>query len=156
PPPPPPPPPPHPPPPPPPPPPTPPPPPPLEITWIPFDGGISKEKIKQQEIKIAQLDRKINSLGDSVSLEVSDAYNSFLQADQAVLTAQMEQQIADQNYNLLQMQFEQGAITDRALADSKFTFRQDTVKYEKALFDYLLSKVRLMQVSGIPIRVEDI
>ncbi|MEI6156762.1 MAG: TolC family protein [Atribacterota bacterium] len=128
----------------------------LEITWIPFDGGISKEKIKQQEIKIAQLDRKINSLGDSVSLEVSDAYNSFLQADQAVLTAQMEQQIADQNYNLLQMQFEQGAITDRALADSKFTFRQDTVKYEKALFDYLLSKVRLMQVSGIPIRVEDI
>ncbi len=128
----------------------------LEVTWVPFDGGISEEKKKQQEIKIAQLERKLNTLPDSLSLEVLDAYDRLLQTDQAVLSAQLEKQIADESYRIQKQQFDAGYITDRTLKESELSLHDATVKYDKALYEYILAKVQLYQAAGKPILLDDL
>ena len=128
----------------------------LEVTWVPFDGGISEEKKKQQEIKIAQLERKLNTLPDSLSLEVLDAYDRLLQTDQAVLSAQLEKQIADESYRIQKQQFDAGYITDRTLKESELSLHDAVVKYDKALYEYILAKVQLYQAAGKPILLDDL
>jgi len=128
----------------------------LEITWIPFDGGISKERKKQQEIIIAQIERKLNTLPDTITLEVFDSYNAFLQSEQAVLSAQLEKQIAEESYHIQQQQFQAGFITDRTLKESELAFHNATLNYQKAMYDYILSKVSLYRTAGKIIVIDEL
>jgi len=128
----------------------------LEVTWIPFDGGISKERKQQQEIILAQIERKLKALPDSITLEVFDAYQLFLQSDQAVLTAQLEKQIAEETYRLQSQQYQAGFISDRTLKESELTRESATLNYQKALYDYILSKAQLYRVAGKKNLVEEL
>lgn len=128
----------------------------LEVTWIPFDGGISKEQKQQQEIILAQIERKLNALPDSITLEVFDAYQLFLQSDQAALTAQLEKQIAEETYRLQQQQYQAGFITDRTLNESELALESANLNYQKAIYDYILSKAQLYRVAGKKIVVEEL
>jgi len=128
----------------------------LEITWIPFDGGISEEKKKQQEIKITQLERKLNTLPESITLEVLDAYDTFLQSDQAVLITQLEKQIAEESFKIQKQQFEAGLITDRTLKESELALYDAGIKHERAFYDYILSKVQLYRTAGKSIIIDDL
>ena len=128
----------------------------LEVTWIPFDGGIAKERKQQQEIILAQIERKLKALPDSITLEVFDAYQLFLQSDQAVLTAQLEKQIAEETYRLQSQQYQAGFISDRTLKESELTLESAILNYQKALYDYILSKAQLYRVAGKKILVEEL
>lgn len=128
----------------------------LEVTWIPFDGGISQEQKQQQQIILAQIERKLQALPDSITLEVFEAYNLFLQSDQAALTAQLEKQIAEETYRLQQQQYQAGFITDRTLKESELAREKANLNYQKAIYNYILSKAQLYQVAGKKIIIEEL
>lgn len=128
----------------------------LEVTWIPFDGGISQERKQQQEIILAQIERKLQALPDSITLEVLDAYQLFIQSDQVTLTAQLEMQIAEETYRLQSQQYQAGFITDRTLKESELALESAKLDYQKAVYGFILSKAQLYQIAGKEIVVEEL
>ena len=128
----------------------------LEVTWIPFDGGISKERKQQQEIILAQIERKLQALPDSITLEVLDAYQLFIQSDQDTLTAQLEMQIAEETYRLQSQQYQAGFITDRTLKESELALENAKLNYQKAVYTFILSKAQLFKVAGKEIVIEEL
>jgi len=98
----------------------------------------------------------LQALPDSITLEVFEAYNLFLQSDQAALTAQLEKQIAEETYRLQQQQYQAGFITDRTLKESELAREKANLNYQKAIYNYILSKAQLYQVAGKKIIIEEL
>ena len=65
-------------------------------------------------------------------------------------------QIAEETYRLQSQQYQAGFITDRTLKESELALESAKLNYQKAVYDYILSKAQLYRVAGKEIVIEEL
>lgn len=128
----------------------------VAVSWTPLDGGATRERILQAQLKTQQLQRALENQKQAVYLDVLQAYNAFTAAEGALRVAQTGVDLAAQALQATQRQLQAGAATGRQADQAAYQLAQAQAAYQSALMDYILAKARLMQASAMPIHVEEL
>jgi outer membrane protein TolC len=113
-----------------------------------FDGGRTKERIKQAELLVNQLNEDQKRIREDALLEVEAAYYDYL--DQKDLLKNVEVQY---NYHKVYLEATQarmraGFATVKDVLDAQTLLTQSEIERERIKSDLYLGEIKLLQVTG--------
>ncbi|HHY46083.1 MAG TPA: TolC family protein [Firmicutes bacterium] len=127
----------------------------LDISWTPFDGGISKEKEREARITVTQMERQIREQESQLALSVRQAYNDLKAAQDAVLNTETSLRLAQENLRIIELRRQGGYATDRDVKQADLAVLQARINNEFAIYDCILAEARLRRAAGQPFGVEE-
>jgi len=128
--------------------------------WSPFSylglklnvpiSGLYKSRTSIQEYKLkgAQTDLLLQQKTADINYEIQNATTSLRNAGQNMSTAKHNYQLSQNIYGIQQQQYKSGALLYRNLLDTERSLSTAEQNYIKAVYDYLLAKMKYQQALG--------
>lgn len=91
----------------------------LDLSWTPFDGGLSKGVVKEAQANSAIAQAELNSARQNVVSDVSQAYLNLRTAEQSVLTADAQVANAEESVRLAEGRYRAGVGTFIEVTDAQ-------------------------------------
>ena len=116
-----------------------------------FDSGSTRSQVRQAEYAVIVAQEQARQTGDTVSLEVRDAYLSMKEAEKRIDTSKVAVNQAEEDFRIAQVRYTAGVGTNLDVMDAELAFAQAKTNYTQALYDYNTSKAKLDKAMGIKV-----
>ncbi len=121
----------------------------LAVTWQLFSGGLTRGKVLQAQADVDKAKINLESINNSVDLEVREAYFNYTAAVAAVEAARSAEDSARENFRVNQIRFRAGVGTSLELSDALLSSTQAQNQYITALTDLRVALVTLQRAAGL-------
>ncbi|MGQ9748026.1 MAG: TolC family protein [Candidatus Caldatribacteriaceae bacterium] len=128
----------------------------IVISWIFSSGGVWREKERQNELKLSQIEEDFRSLLGTVESEIEEKYFAFQKSQSDLQIRKQTIAIEEEKQVLRKKQYEIGAIESDALLESEIVLLQAQNDYQNNLYDLILGFFSLQKAAGKPILVKEI
>lgn len=119
-----------------------------QITWSPNDLAAAGPQTADAEGRAAALDAQKSVVRDGIELEVTQAYQSVLEADTAIITTTRQLESAEEGYRVARELFNAGRGTATTLIDAETALAQTRFEHLNAKVDARLARIRLDHAVG--------
>ena len=123
-----------------------------QITWSPNDVIAAGPNGADYEARAAALDAQKGAIRDGIELEVTQAYQSVLEADTAIATTTRQLESATEGYRVARELFNAGRGTATTLIDAETALAQTRFDHLNAKVDARLARIRLDHALGRDVR----
>lgn len=113
------------------------------LSWTPTDTLNGSKAIDQARADLAATEADLRQLGDSLRVEVTQAYNGYASAHVALEAARAGIAAAEESYRVRREQFRAGAAIAVDVLDSEAQLRQARLDLVNSLIDLRVAKARL-------------
>jgi len=128
----------------------------IEVTWVPFDGGMGRERERQGEIRTQQLERRLQARRDTLELDIEEAYQEVLRTANRYQLATLSSRIEHKNFVAREQQMREGFITDREFHAAEYQFLLARLNEDESSHEAMLALARLYQTAGVAIPLNEI
>jgi len=119
----------------------------LVVSWV-LASGMWKEKEKQNELKLAQIEADYQAQADSIATEVEEKYYRFKKTEGDLQIRRTTIAVEREKYALREKQYQMGAIDEETLLAGAIAMMQAESDYESNVYDAILSWVDLRRSVG--------
>lgn len=120
----------------------------LMANWNIFDSGVTGAKVKQAESSLNKAREQSVETGNSVELEVRQAYLSMKEAEKRIGATQVAVDKATEDLKIAQTKYYAGAGTNLDVIDAQLALTQAGTNYTEALYDYNTNQAKLQKAIG--------
>ncbi len=120
----------------------------VQLTWSPNDTASAFANARGIDAQVAQIEAQKLSLRDGIELEVTQAYQATLEADQAIASTKRELAAATEAYRVSRELFNAGRATSLVVTDAESGLTRARLDELNAKVDARLSRVRLDHALG--------
>ena len=120
----------------------------LMANWNIFDSGVTKAKVKQAESSLDKAREQAEQTGNSVELEVRQAYLSMKEAEKRIGATQVAVDKAAEDLKIAQTKYYAGVGTNLDVIDAQLAMTQAGTNYTQALYDYNTNQAKLKKAIG--------
>jgi outer membrane protein len=119
-----------------------------------YDGGLARERVKQQKASIAQSEINRRQAADQVQVDVQQAYITLVQARQRVAVANVEVSQARESFRVSRVRYRAGVSQQTGvspqleLSNSQIGLAQAESNQVNALYDYNNARAQLDRAVG--------
>lgn len=128
----------------------------IVINWTLSSGGVWKEKEKQYELKLAQIEESYRAQADSITTEVEEKYYQFEKTRSDLEIRRTTIEVEREKYALRKEQYDMGAIDEETLLASEIAMTQAESDYKGNVYDLVLSWVDLQRSAGKVIEIGEL
>jgi outer membrane protein len=119
-----------------------------QVTWSPNDVVAAGPATADAEARAAALDAQKSVIRDGIELEVTQAYQSVLEGDTAIVTTTRQLESAEEGYRVARELFNAGRGTATTLIDAETALAQTRFEHLNAKVDARLARIRLEHAIG--------
>ncbi len=123
----------------------------LTLQWNIFDNGVTSASVNEMRARLKKSQSVAAQLGDSIRLEVHNAYIDLRTAEENISTTQIAVARAEEDYHLAQIRYVEGVGTNLEVIDAQEKLTQARTNYFSALYSYHVAKATLEKAMGVPI-----
>ncbi len=120
----------------------------LQLTWSLFEWGKRRSDVAQALHKKRALQEKVEEIKNSVLLEVKQAYQELMVAQENIHTALNALSQAKENYRITDLQYKEGITTSTEVLDARTFLTQAEFNYHRALYGYRIAQAELQRAIG--------
>ena len=120
----------------------------VRVQWKLFEFGKRHFDVEEQYHKTFALQNKIDSIKDSVKLEVERALLDLNSSKQNIQTAKQALKQAEENYRITSLRYEQQLTTSTEVLDADSYLTQAQTNYYNALYGYNIALAKLKRAIG--------
>lgn len=113
-----------------------------------FDGFARKEKVKQQELQLKQIQNERENQLNYFKKEYLDAWQLYTRNKAAVLRQQANIQIAEKNYTVSLLGYQQHTLSLTDLIRTQNSLTKARLAYDSALFQLKIAELELKKSTG--------
>jgi outer membrane protein len=121
----------------------------FEANWMLWDGGLRIAQTKEEASKVRQAQLATRKLQEDVEIEVRTAWENLDRAARAMIAAEDEVQLAQQNLNLSERALEAGSATWLEVEDARLGMLQAELVRLNAQAERELALTNLRLAAGI-------
>lgn len=119
-----------------------------QVTWSPNDFLVASGGGADADSRAAALEAQKVTVRDAVELEVTQGYQSVIEADAAIGTTSRQLESAVEGYRVARELFSNGRATSTTLIDAEIVLAQSRFERLNALVDARLGRIRLDYAVG--------
>jgi outer membrane protein len=119
-----------------------------QLTWSPTDLLVANASGADADARAAALEAQRSAVRDGIELEVTQAYQSVVEADAAIATTKRQLESAVEGYRVARELFSNGRGTSTTLIDAEIVLAQSRFEHLNALVDARLGRIRLEYSAG--------
>jgi len=119
-----------------------------QVTWSPTDVLVGNAGTADFESRANALEAQRSVVRDGVEIEVTQAYQSLVEADTAMVTTQRQLESALEGYRVARELFKNGRGTGTTLIDAENALAQTRFEHLNARVDARLARIRLEHAAG--------
>jgi len=113
-----------------------------------FSSGVNYHKLKQSQVKQAQIQEDIAKTKDLLTVSYNNAYLEYQTAND-LLTAQKEnRELAQKVYNQTSMQYQEGMASMADLLNVNSDYLQADNSYNQQILKCKTAEIKMLQASG--------
>ena len=120
----------------------------VKINWTIFEFGKKHADVEEQRHNMFALKEKIESIKDSIRLDVKGAYLKIKTAEENIKTTKIGLKQAKENYRITNMQYQQKITTSTEVLDARVYLTQAEINYYNALYGYYIALANLKRAVG--------
>lgn len=120
----------------------------VELKLSLFDGGAKKSKLVQAKADETSSYYMFLDLKKKIEVEIKEAYLKMKSAREGVKLALLEIEEAKENQRVVSKRYEEGLATITELLDADLTNLASNLSKEKAIYDYIVQKAKLVKALG--------
>lgn len=113
-----------------------------------WDGGLRVQNIRETAARERQAAQRVEALQAQVEVEVRDAWDNWLSAQEALPVAQLERDLSAEGYRLTEVRYEAGAATQLELLDARSGLQAAELGLVQRRVDLALTGARLLAAAG--------
>lgn len=114
-----------------------------------FDGGLTREEIRQAEADLSGAEARRESLRQNVVLQVRTAHTSLMEAEESLSAALEVQRQARETLELAQGRYRAGVGESLEISDAVDGYAQAQMSVLTALFNHKVAEIELKRVMGV-------
>lgn len=114
-----------------------------------FDGGLTREEIRQAEADLSGAEARRESLRQNVVLQVRTAHTSLMEAEESLTAALEVQRQARETLELAQGRYRAGVGESLEISDAVDGYAQAQMSVLTALFNHKAAEIELKRVMGV-------
>ncbi len=126
----------------------------VQASWNLFDSNVTRAQVKKAEAELAKAQETAAYTRENIQLEVQQAYLNLIAAEKNIKTTDVAVNQATEDYNIAQVQYTAGVITNIDVMDARVALTTAKTNYVQALYDYNVSKAQLDKAIGMPIDLD--
>ncbi len=120
----------------------------LAFQWTIFSGFNNLYKSHEAALALKETRLAMENLNRAITVEVKQAYLSFLAAKEAIGAAEKNVGQAKQAYDIIETRYRNGLATNLEVLDTELAYRQAQVNYLSALKNYNTSLAQVYKATG--------
>ena len=120
----------------------------LAFQWTLFSGFNNLYKSREAALALKETRLALDHLTRAITVEVKQAYLSFLAAKEAIDAAEKNVGQAKQAYDIIETRYRNGLATNLEVLDTELAYRQAQVNYLSALKNYNTSLAQIYKATG--------
>jgi outer membrane protein TolC len=113
-----------------------------------FDGLQRNARVQQSKLKGLQLKENMNLTRQNINLEVSNALTQYRNTLQRIESEQQNVQLAEEVYQMTQLEFREGVGTSTDVVEAETALRQAQNTYITTLLDLYTARLDLERSKG--------
>jgi outer membrane protein TolC len=113
-----------------------------------FDGLQRNARVQQAKIKSLQIEERMNLTKQNINLEVSNALTQYRNTLQRIESEQQNVQLAEEVYEVTQLEFREGVGTSTDVVEAETSLRQAQNTYITTLLDLYTARLDLERAKG--------
>jgi outer membrane protein TolC len=121
----------------------------LQLSYPIFDGFKRSAKIQQAKIDVENLEVTRNKTEAGLKISLMQSKLKMEEALDRIHAQEKSVQQAQRALEIAQTRYKQGVGTQLEILDTQNSLRQTRINYEKAVYDFLISKTEWEKVLGI-------
>ncbi len=121
----------------------------LGASWNVFDAGVTNAKVRQADSGLAKAQEQARQTTDGVDLEVRQQYLSAQEAEKRLGTTDVAVNQAAEDLSIAREKYNAGVGTNIDVIDAQLALAQARTNYYQALYDYNVSKAKLVKATGL-------
>lgn len=120
----------------------------LAFQWTLFSGFSNLYKSREAALALKETRLALDNLNRAITVEVKQAYLSFLAAKEAIGAAEKNVGQAKQAFEIIEMRYKNGLATNLEVLDTELAYRQAQVNYLSALKNYNTSLAQIYKATA--------
>lgn len=120
----------------------------VSASWNIFDAGLNKSKVRQADAALLKAKEQAKQVGDSVALEVRQAYLNMLEGEKRIETTAVTSEKAREDMYIAQEKYRAGVGTNLDVIDAQLALTQARINRVQALYDFNVNKAKLDKAIG--------
>jgi outer membrane protein len=116
-----------------------------------FDWGRTVYRTRQSRSRLRQIETAERSLRDAITLDVTEAYYSLLEAWNEIEAARENVAQAEENHRVTIGRFKEGLSTNTDMLDAQVLLTSARTIRGNAMADYLIARAGLARATGVEI-----
>ena len=121
----------------------------VNVSFNVFDNQITKSKTEEANAELTIATQQERQLEDAVTLEVSNAYLSVIEAAERIKNNQVAINQSQRDYVMSQERYDAGIGTNLDVTDAEVAMTKAKTNYVLAIYDYSNSRAQLNKAMGI-------
>lgn len=113
-----------------------------------FDGFRKSAQIQQSKLKQNQLEERLDLTEQQINTEIKNAELQYIDALQRVQAEEENVSLAEEVYEVTQLEFKEGVGTSTDVVNAEFSLRQAQNNYIKTLLDLYTARLNLEKSKG--------
>ena len=113
-----------------------------------FDWGRTVYRTRQSRSRLRQIETAEKSLRDAITLDVTEAYYSLLEAWNEIEAARENVAQAEENHRVTAGRFREGLAANTEMLDAQVMLTSSKTAREIAMADYLIARAGLARATG--------
>ncbi|QHT71271.1 TolC family protein [Rhodocytophaga rosea] len=113
-----------------------------------FDGLQRNARVQQAKIKSLQIEERMNLTKQNINLEVSNSLTQYRNTLQRIESEQQNVQLAQEVYEVTQLEFREGVGTSTDVVEAETSLRQAQNTYITTLLDLYTARLDLERAKG--------
>ena len=126
----------------------------LTFSWNVFDNGVTAENVRQAEATTNAYEAAKRKIKKNILLETRSAYVQMKAAETNIATTKVAVQQAEDSHIIAQVRYEEGVDGLLPVTDAQEKLAQARSNYQKALYEYNLSRSMLEKAMGVPVKFD--
>jgi outer membrane protein len=123
----------------------------LGASWNVFDAGVTNSRVRQADSSLAKAQEQARQITDGVILEVRQQYLSMQEAEKRLGTTEVAVNQAAEDLSIAREKYDAGVGTNIDVIDAQLALAQARTNHYQALYDYNVSKAKLIKATGLKV-----
>jgi len=126
----------------------------MTVNWNVFDNQLTEARVKAAEAELHAAESKLRDVEETIAGEVQIAYADLLTAERNISTTKNAVEMAEQEYHIAQVRYNEGVDTNLAVMRSQEKLTEARTNYLNAIYGYNNSQAALDKAMGIPVVID--
>lgn len=126
----------------------------VNVDWNIFDNGITAAQVNQAKAVERKAESQRLQQIDRIKLDVHNAYIAILTAAKNLDVSSAAVSEAESAYEIAKVRYIEGVDTNLNVMDAQTKLAQAKNNYYAALYNYNVSKAKMEQVIGVPVKID--